>query len=83
MASIRVGEVSNPIFPIPFDNGLMKEGGVPVPSDCPFFLCSLDVIRFLLGHQILVLVVKMLLKHVVLLRWMKVLLVKHLSLNLR
>jgi hypothetical protein len=82
LGTIWVGEVSNVVLPIPFDDGMVKEGCGFVTNNCPSFFYSLNMIGSFLGHQILVFFKQLLLQGMILLGGVQALLVKNLVFNL-
>jgi hypothetical protein len=44
VGSIRIDEMGDSVLRVPPDNGLMKEGSVPVSPNCPLFLGTLNVV---------------------------------------
>jgi len=82
MSAIGIEKVRNLVFSVPFDNCLVEEGCVPVTSNSPLLLSSLDMVGLLLSEQVLMLLVELMLQGEVLMRGGKELLIMELVFNL-
>lgn len=71
LRAIRIDRMGDMVFSIPFNNGMVEESGVAVTMDGPILFGSLEVINFLFGKEVLMLLGEMELKGVILLgRWL-------------
>lgn len=76
--AIRVLEISDPVLPVAFDNGLVEERRVAVPMKSPVFLHPLEMELFILGKECVMPIGELLLEaKVLLMRWFGLFLEKH------
>ena len=67
LRAIWVLKVGYMVLPISFDNGVVKKGSIAVTMNSPILFSSLDVVSFLFGKEIVVVMGGLLLQGMILL----------------